>query len=99
MVHCRFGRARSDAEKFLAALRDVYCLQRVRVLGDDIRLLKCYPGDWQVHLTTSAIMCYQLYSLKFGYNILTMGIIYLLWVYTRHGCNILTVGMTHSLWV
>ncbi len=46
----RFGRGRSDAEKFLAALQDVYCLERVRVLGDDIRLLKCYPGDWQVSL-------------------------------------------------
>ncbi|DBA74506.1 TPA: hypothetical protein ACH3X2_000969 [Trebouxia sp. C0005] len=46
-----FGRGRSDAEKFLAALQDVYCLERVRVLGDDIRLLKCYPGDWQVHYT------------------------------------------------
>ncbi len=50
MFACRFGRARSDAEKFLAALQDVYCLERVRVLGDDIRLLKCYPGDWQVIL-------------------------------------------------
>lgn len=50
MFACRFGRARSDAEKFLAALQDVYCLERVRVLGDDIRLLKCYPGDWQVSL-------------------------------------------------
>lgn len=47
----RFGRGRSDAEKFLAALQDVYCLERVRVLGDDIRLLKCYPGDWQVGST------------------------------------------------
>ena len=50
MFACRFGRGRSDAEKFLAALQDVYCLERVRVLGDDIRLLKCYPGDWQVSL-------------------------------------------------
>ena len=45
---CRFGRAKTDAEKFLNAFQEVYCLERVRVLGDDVRLLKCYPGDWQV---------------------------------------------------
>lgn len=45
---CRFGKGRADAEKFLGALQDVYCLERVRILGDDLRLLKCYPGNWQV---------------------------------------------------
>jgi len=69
---CRFGRGRSDAEKFLAALQDVYCLERVRVLGDDIRLLKCYPGDWQVslnprrispkHLQTLHHVCWEMIS-------------------------------------
>ncbi|KAL3136401.1 hypothetical protein ABBQ38_005658 [Trebouxia sp. C0009 RCD-2024] len=46
-----FGRAKADAQKFLTSFQDVYCLERVRVMGDDIRLLKCYPGDWQVHYT------------------------------------------------
>lgn len=23
--------------------------RRVRVLGDDVRILRCYPGQWQVH--------------------------------------------------
>ena len=59
----RFGRGRSDAEKFLAALQDVYCLERVRVLGDDIRLLKCYPGDWQVSLNPRSISLKHLQTL------------------------------------
>lgn len=45
---CSFGKGRADAEKFLGALQDVYCLERVRIMGDDLRLLKCYPGSWQV---------------------------------------------------
>lgn len=47
---CRFGRAKADAQKFLTSFQDVYCLERVRVMGDDVRLLKCYPGDWQVRI-------------------------------------------------
>ncbi|KAL4855618.1 hypothetical protein ACK3TF_003942 [Chlorella vulgaris] len=43
------GRARKAAERFVAALEEVYCLRRVRVFGDDVRILRCYPGQWQVH--------------------------------------------------
>lgn len=43
------GRARKAAERFVAALEEVYCLRRVRIFGDDVRILRCYPGQWQVH--------------------------------------------------
>jgi hypothetical protein len=32
----------------VAALEEVYCLRRVRIFGDDVRILRCYPGQWQV---------------------------------------------------
>ena len=28
--------------------RDVCVMQRLLLFGDDVRLFKCYPGDWQV---------------------------------------------------
>ena len=43
-----FGRARKNAERFLAAFEPTYYLRRVRIFGDDIRVLRCYPGQWQV---------------------------------------------------
>ena len=48
LLFCRFGQARKDAEHFLGTFTDVYILERVSVMGDDARLLKCYPGGWQV---------------------------------------------------
>ncbi|PRW21058.1 AAA+-type ATPase (ISS) isoform B [Chlorella sorokiniana] len=44
-----FGKARKAAERFVAAFDEVYYLRRVRVFGDDVRILRCYPGGWQVH--------------------------------------------------
>jgi hypothetical protein len=29
----------------------VYTLRQMRMNGDDVRLLKCHPSPWQVHLT------------------------------------------------
>ncbi len=43
----RFGRAKLEAEAFVGDFRDVCVMQRLRVMGDDVRLYKCYPGDWQ----------------------------------------------------
>ena len=47
-----FGKSRKQAERFVASFDDVYYLRRVRVFGDDIRVLRCYPGQWQVHYVT-----------------------------------------------
>ncbi len=27
---------------------DVSVTQRLRIMGDDVRLFRCYPGSWQV---------------------------------------------------
>ena len=43
-----FGRARKRAELFVGAFEPTYYLQRVRILGDDVRVLCCYPSQWQV---------------------------------------------------
>lgn len=42
------GRARKAAERFVSAFEESYYLRRVRVFGDDVRILRCYPGLWQV---------------------------------------------------
>ena len=44
----RFGQSRREAEDFVGSFVDVSVTQRVRVLGDDVRLFRCYPGSWQV---------------------------------------------------
>ena len=32
----------------MASFEDVSVTQRFRIMGDDVRLLRCYSGDWQV---------------------------------------------------
>lgn len=44
-----FGRSRRAAERYIDSLEETYYLKRVRVLGDELRVLRCYPGQWQVH--------------------------------------------------
>jgi len=44
-----FGNSRRQAEKFISSLEYVYYLQRLRVMGDEIRVLRCYPGQWQIY--------------------------------------------------
>ncbi|KAK9840583.1 hypothetical protein WJX81_002940 [Elliptochloris bilobata] len=44
-----FGRGKLEAEAFVGDFQDVCVMQRLRVMGDDVRMFKCYPGDWQVH--------------------------------------------------
>lgn len=43
-----FGQARRRAEQFIKSFDDVYCLRRARVRGEEVRILRCYPGNWQV---------------------------------------------------
>lgn len=47
-----FGR--KAAEEFVAGFEDVYCLKVYTISGDSIRILRCYPGEWQVHLVNEA---------------------------------------------
>ncbi len=43
-----FGQARRRAEQFIRLFEEIYCLRRVRVRGEEVRILKCYPSTWQV---------------------------------------------------
>ncbi|KAK9810156.1 hypothetical protein WJX72_005755 [[Myrmecia] bisecta] len=45
-----FGRRKRNAEEFVSAFQDTYFLKQFRIFGDNVRLLRAYPGDWQVHL-------------------------------------------------
>lgn len=49
MVHARgrFGRSKREAEGFVGSFVEVSITQRLRVMGDDVRLHKAYPGNWQ----------------------------------------------------
>lgn len=49
-----FGRSRKVAERYIDSLEEVYYLRRVRVLGDEVRVLRCYPAQWQVYYVRSA---------------------------------------------
>ncbi|KAI8103397.1 hypothetical protein M9435_004736 [Picochlorum sp. BPE23] len=44
-----FGKQRALSEKFINSLEYVYYLQRIRIMGDEVRVLRCYPGKWQVY--------------------------------------------------
>ncbi|GLJ51696.1 hypothetical protein SUGI_1098740 [Cryptomeria japonica] len=43
-----FGEQRKQREKFVQSFSNVYFLKQIRILGEDVRLLKSYPGIWQV---------------------------------------------------
>lgn len=45
---CSFGKAKDDAEEYVGSFETVYCLRRVRVEGDEVRILKGFQSDWQV---------------------------------------------------
>jgi Domain of unknown function (DUF1995) len=49
-----FGRTRRAAERYVASLDEIYYLRRIRVLGDEVRVLRCYPSRWQVHYVRAA---------------------------------------------
>lgn len=44
-----FGKQRALSERFINSLEYVYYLQRIRIMGDEVRVLRCYPGKWQVY--------------------------------------------------
>lgn len=44
-----FGKQRAMSERFINSLEYVYYLQRIRIMGDEVRVLRCYPGKWQVY--------------------------------------------------
>ncbi|KAL4451370.1 hypothetical protein ABPG77_009442 [Micractinium sp. CCAP 211/92] len=48
------GRARKAAERFVAGFEEIYYLRRVRVFGDDVRIMRSYPGQWQVHFVPAS---------------------------------------------
>lgn len=43
------GVKRRKAEEFVDSFEETYHLSRVGVFGDDIRVLRAYPGPWQVY--------------------------------------------------
>lgn len=49
-----FGKNRRAAERYVASLDEIYYLRRIRVLGDEVRVLRCYPSRWQVHYVRAA---------------------------------------------
>ncbi|CAK9207812.1 unnamed protein product [Sphagnum jensenii] len=43
-----FGARRKTREDFVNSFEMVYFLKRMRMLGEDVRILRRYPGNWQV---------------------------------------------------
>ena len=51
LPHCAdfgFGPWRAESEKLVASLNPTYQFKPLRIYGDDVRLLKAHPGQWQV---------------------------------------------------
>ena len=40
---------RRRSERFARSLETTYCLEQRRVMGNEVRLLRCYPSGWQVY--------------------------------------------------
>jgi hypothetical protein len=49
-----FGAAARADERYVASLEPAYVLRRARVAGAELRVLRAYPGPWQVHLLRGA---------------------------------------------
>ena len=47
---CRFGQSAAKAEAYLRGFETSYFLQRLDIEGEDVRLLRAYPSQWQVRL-------------------------------------------------
>ncbi len=45
-----FGQQKREAERFLESFADVYRIQRVDVMGDEMQLLKAWPHPWHAYL-------------------------------------------------
>jgi len=59
-----FGKARRAAERFVNSLEQVYYLRQLSILGDEVRVLRCYPGVWQVHYIRNSTQEAELLSLE-----------------------------------
>ncbi|BDA48311.1 probable APETALA2-like protein 2 at N-terminal half [Coccomyxa sp. Obi] len=44
-----FGKSKQEAEDFVGSFEDAAVTRRLRIMGDDVRLFRCFPSDWQVH--------------------------------------------------
>ena len=44
----RFGQSAAKAEAYLRGFETSYFLQRLDIEGEDVRLLRAYPSQWQV---------------------------------------------------
>lgn len=44
------GPWRKANEEFVDSFQDVYFFKQIRITGDDCRVLRSYPGKWQVHV-------------------------------------------------
>lgn len=49
-----FGRRKEEALAFIDTYQSTYYLRQLRVTGDDLRVLRAYPGQWQIHVRTSS---------------------------------------------
>lgn len=49
-----FGALRKAREAFVSSFVPVYSLQQLRILGEDVRVFRQYPGDWQVFVVDGA---------------------------------------------
>lgn len=54
-LRCRFGRSKQEAEDFVGSFEDAAVTKRLRIMGDDVRLFRCFPGDWQVRACLTTI--------------------------------------------
>ncbi|CAD7699033.1 unnamed protein product [Ostreobium quekettii] len=49
-----FGAQRKLREEFVDSFEKVFFQKEINIFNDRVLLLRCYPGDWQVHLVRSS---------------------------------------------
>jgi hypothetical protein len=45
-----YGSGKAAAESLIATFQPSYVLKQLRVTGDELRVLRAFPGKWQVHI-------------------------------------------------
>ncbi len=48
----RFGQSRKEAESFVSSFEDVSITQRLRMMGDDVRLFRCACLDFDAQVAS-----------------------------------------------
>jgi hypothetical protein len=59
-----FGTRRAESEALVASLQPSYSFQQLRLHGDYVRVLRAYPGKWQVRRSsyvTASPSCFPVY--------------------------------------